>query len=87
MSTFAATATRSTSASPPISRRRALSEAAEQRGLKLGQTSIGADAGGQAQQHAQQQGQPRQATVAVPPRALRSTVAAAESDADDTRLA
>ena len=64
-----------------------LAEAAEQRGLKLGQTSIGADAGGQAQQHAQQQGQPRQATVAVPPRALRSTVAAAESDADDTRLA
>jgi len=63
-----------------------LAEAAEQRGLKLGQTSIGADAGGQAQQHAQQ-GQPRQATVAVPPRALRSTVAAAESDADDTRLA
>jgi len=63
-----------------------LAEAAEERGLKLGQTSIGADAGGQAQQHAQQ-GQPRQATVAVPPRALRSTVAAAESDADDTRLA
>ena len=63
-----------------------LAEAAEQRGLKLGQTSIGADAGGQAQQHAQQ-GQPRQATVAVPPRALRSTVAAAEPDADDTRLA
>jgi hypothetical protein len=64
-----------------------LAEAAEQRGLKLGQTSIGADAGGQAQQHAQQHGQPRQATVAVPPRALRSTVAAAESDADGTRLA
>ena len=76
-----------------------LAEAAEQRGLRLGQTSVGGEAAGPAQQsvgqqspgqqsQAQQQpGQQRQPLAAVPTRAPRSTVAAADADADDPRLA
>lgn len=71
-----------------------LAEAAEQRGLRLGQTSVGGDAAGLGQQspgqqsQAQQQpSQQRQSLAAVPTRAPRSTVAAADADADDPRLA
>lgn len=60
-----------------------LAEAAEARGLRLGQTSVGGDAhpGGQPSQ------QQRPSLPAAPPRAPRSPVADAFAADDDTRLA